>query len=163
MVNTRSKKEQKTEDKLKEKPNVTIKEIDLETPDQSIDGKQRKTTESITMHNKEEPVTKALYFSQIGSGDKTTNKALKTMKDDSQTKRTSVTEKLAAMAGMRPKEKEEVTTVTEKSRAFGPVSTITMESNPEREQVTERAAGNRDRRSIVSEAPLVKLGDLMSE
>ena len=69
MVNTRSKKEQKTDDKLKEKPNVTIKEIDLETPDQSIDGTERKTMESIPMHNVEEPVTKTLYFSQIGNED----------------------------------------------------------------------------------------------
>ena len=35
-----------------------------------------------------------------------------TIKDDSQTKRTSFTERIAAMVGMMPREKEEITTVT---------------------------------------------------
>ena len=46
MVNTRSTKEKKTKEKLPEEPNIPVKEVDLETPDHSIDGAERKTTES---------------------------------------------------------------------------------------------------------------------
>ena len=45
MVNTRSTKEQKTKEKLPEEPKLLVNEIDLETPDHSIDGAERKTTE----------------------------------------------------------------------------------------------------------------------
>ena len=70
-------------------------------------------TESIPLQNAEEPVTKTIEFSPIGNGDETTNN---TPKGDSQTKRTSFTEKLAATVQIKPREKEEVTTVTEKTK-----------------------------------------------
>ena len=46
LVNTRSVKEQKTKEKAMEEQTVPARDIDLETPDQSIDGAERKTTES---------------------------------------------------------------------------------------------------------------------
>ena len=70
-----------------------------------------------------------------------------TIKGDSQTKRTSLTEKLAATVGMKPREKEEITTVTEKSRTLGTVSAITTEANQENEQVTEGTADHPNERA----------------
>ena len=74
------------------------------------------------MQNVEEPVTKTVVFLPLGNEDDTTNNTPDTKKDYSQTKRTSFTEKLAAMVGMKPREKEEVPTVTEKSKSFGTFS-----------------------------------------
>ena len=54
MVKTRSNKEQKAKKKVTEEPTIPAKENDLETPDQSIDGAERKTTESTPMPNVEE-------------------------------------------------------------------------------------------------------------
>ena len=53
MVNTRSVKEHKAKEKAMEEPTVPAREIDLETPDQSIDGVKRKTTESTPMPSAE--------------------------------------------------------------------------------------------------------------
>ena len=92
MVNTRSTKEQKTKEKLPEEPKVLVKEIDLETPDHSIDGAERKTTKSTPMPNVEEQGTKTKEVSLIGNGGEITNNAPETIEDDSQTKRTSFTE-----------------------------------------------------------------------
>ena len=41
IVNTRGTKEQKTKEKLPKKPDVPVKEIDLETPDHSIEGRSK--------------------------------------------------------------------------------------------------------------------------
>ena len=59
------------------------------------------------MPNTEEQEKNTIKFSAIGNGDEATNTP-ETIKDDSQTKRTSFTERIAAMLGMKPKEKEEV-------------------------------------------------------
>ena len=62
MVNTRSAKEHKTKESDVEGPTV---EIDLETPDQSVDEVQRKTTESTPQPNVEEQEKKTIEFSPI--------------------------------------------------------------------------------------------------
>ena len=62
--------------------------------------------------------TKKIEFSPIGNGHENTNNAPETIKYDSQTKRSPFTKKLAAMVGKKLREKEEVTTVTEKSKKF---------------------------------------------
>ena len=54
MVNTRSAKEIKTRICAEEGRTVPAIEIDPETPDQSVDEVERKTTESIPMPNVEE-------------------------------------------------------------------------------------------------------------
>ena len=54
MVNTRSAKESKTKVSGVEGRTVPAIEIDLETPDQSVDEVARKTTESTPMPNAEE-------------------------------------------------------------------------------------------------------------
>ena len=101
MINTRSTKEQKTKQKLPEEAKILVKEIDVETPDHSIEGAERKTTESTPMPNVEEQGTKTKEFSLIGNGDDITNNAPETIEEDSQTKRTSFTERFAAMLGMK--------------------------------------------------------------
>ena len=51
MASTRSVKEQKAKKKTLEEQSIPAKETDQETPDQSIDGIERKTTESTPMPN----------------------------------------------------------------------------------------------------------------
>ena len=95
---------------------VPAREIDLETPDQSIDGVEKKTTESTPMPNAGKQEKKTIEFSQIGNVDETTNNTTETIKDYSQTTRTSLTERIAAMVGMKPKKKEEILSTTQKAK-----------------------------------------------
>ena len=141
MVNTRSIKEHKAKEKAVEEPTVPARETDLETPDQSIDGVERKTTESTPMLKAEEQEKKTKEFSPIGNVDETTNNTSETIKDGSQTKRTSFTQRIAVMVGMKPKEKEEVMPTTEKDKMFGTFSAITTEARQDEEQVTHGAIG----------------------
>ena len=141
--------------RLIDQTTLTIAKINYEAPEQSIDGMERKTTESAPMQNVEEPVTKKIEFSPIGNGHENTNNAPETIKYDSQTKRSSFTKKLAAMVGKKLREKEEVTTVTEKSKIFGTVSAITTKSNQEKEQVTEGTAGHQNERATESKVLLL--------
>ena len=79
------------------------------------------------MPNVEEQERKTIEFSPIGNVDETTNSTSETIKDDSQTKRTSFTERFAAMVGMKQKEEENVIAANEKSKTFGTVSAIQTE------------------------------------
>ena len=135
MVNTRSAKEHKTKESVVEGSTAPAIEIDLETPDQSADEVQRKTTESTPTPNVEEQEKTTIEFSPIDTVDDTTNKSSETIKEDSQSKRTSFTERIAAMVGMKPREKEEVVQTTEKSKTFGTVSAITTEAKQDDEQM----------------------------
>ena len=157
MVNTKSVKEHKTKESAVERPTVPAIEIDHETPDKSVDEVERKTTESTTMSNAEEQEKKTIEFSPTDIVEGTTSNTPETIKDDSQTKRTSFTERIAAMVGMKPREKEEVESTTEKSKTFGTVSTITTEAKLDEEQVKRRATANPEKR-----IPL-ELGDLMAK
>ena len=163
MVNTRNTKEQKTKKKLTEEPEVPVKQIDLETPNHSIDGAEQKTTESTPMPNVEGQGTKTIEFSPIGNGDEITNNTRETIKEDSQTKRTSFTETIEAMVGMKPRDKEEVVEATEKGETFGTVSTITTETDQDKEQVTQETVGDQEKRKTGSRAPSVELVDLMTK
>ena len=55
MVNKRSNRENKTKDGAEGKQAEPTNEIDLETPDQSVEEVEEKTTESTPMPNAEEP------------------------------------------------------------------------------------------------------------
>ena len=57
------------------------------------------------------------------------------MDQSSTAKRTSFTERIAAMVGMKPREKEEVVQTTEKIEVFGTVSAVTTEAKKDDEQV----------------------------
>ena len=85
-------------------------------------------TKSTTMPKVEEQGTKTIEFSPIGNGYEITKNTPEMIKDDSQTKRKLFTEKIAPMVGMKPREKEELTTTTEKGKNFGTISTITTEA-----------------------------------
>ena len=105
MVNTKSVKEQKAKEKTMEEPSVPAKVTELETPDQSIDEIERKTTESTPMPKTVEQEKNTIEFSPIGNQEEATNTP-ETIKDDSQTKKTSLTERIAAMFGMKPRVEE---------------------------------------------------------
>ena len=70
---------------------MTVKKVDLETPDQSIDGAEQKTTESTPMPNVEQQGTKKIKFSPIVNGVEIINNTQNTIKDDPQIERTSFT------------------------------------------------------------------------
>ena len=145
MVNTRSAKEQKTKESAVEGPTAPSVEIDLETPDQSVDEMQRKTMESTPIPNVEEQEKKTIEFSPIDTVDDTTSNPPETIKDDSQAKRTSFIERIAAMVGMKPREKEEVVRTNEKIKTFGTVSAITTEAKNDDEQVKIGATANNEK------------------
>ena len=112
MINTRSMKES-----AQEKQTERAIEIDLETPDQSVDEVERKTTKSTPMPNADEQNQKSMEFSRIDTVKDTTGKMPETIKDESQVKRTTSRD----VATLEPK--------AEKGRTVGTVSTITTEAN----------------------------------
>ena len=67
------------------------------------------------------------------------------------------------MVEMKPKEKEEVIAATEKSTTFGTVSAITTETRQDKEQVTQEATANQDKRIMESKSRSFELGDLMTK
>ena len=75
------------------------------------------------MPNTVEQEENTIEFSPIGNQEEVTNTP-ETIKEDSQTKKTPFTERIAAMVGMKPRV-EETTTASEKSKTFGTVSTKT--------------------------------------
>ena len=158
MVNKRIVKEHTTKEKAIEGSTVPAREIDHETSDMGIDGMERKTTESTPMRKAEEQEKKTIEFSPIDSVEETTRNTPETIKDDSQTKRMSFTVRIAAMVGMKPKEKEEVIPTTKKGKSFGTVSAITTEARQDEEQVTHGASANQEKKTISLE-----LGDLMAK
>ena len=68
------------------------------------------------------------------------------------------------MVGIKLRDKEEVTTETEKRKTFGTVFAITTEAGEGEEQSmgsTENATGGSPRPATQSKLPPVELGDLM--
>ena len=86
MVNTKGVKEHKVKEKAMEEPTVSVREINLETPDQSTDGLERKTSESTPIPNAEEQEKKTIEFSPIDIVDDPTSNTPETIKNYSQTK-----------------------------------------------------------------------------
>ena len=84
-------------------------------------------------------------------GDRTSNTP-ETIKDDSQTKKTSFTEKIAMMVGMKPREKEEIASTTEKGKTFGTVSEMATEAT-----VKNGTTANQEKTTFL------ELGDLMAK
>ena len=144
MVNTRSAKESKTKVSAMEGKTVPTTEIDLWTPDQSVDEVDRNITESTPMPNAEEQEKKTIEFSPIDIVDDTTSNTSETIKDDSQTNRTSFTERITMKVGMKPREKKKIAPTTEKGKTFGTVSAITTEYNRDDDQVKLVATANHE-------------------
>ena len=131
MVNTRSTTENRAKEGTEgERVEPTI-EIELETPDQSVDEVGKKTTESTPMPIAEEPNPKPMEFSPIDNVEDTTGNTPETVKDESQ-KRTSFTERLAMMVGLKLRDAAVEETKAEKSKTFETVSTRTNRDRPKR-------------------------------
>ena len=91
MVSTRNSTQNKTKEGAKEKHAESAIEIDLETPDQSVDEVEKKTTESTLMPHVEEQNPNTMEFSPIDALEDTTGNTPETVKDDSKVKKTSFT------------------------------------------------------------------------
>ena len=87
LVSTRSSTENKTREGAKDKKAEPTIEIDLETPDQSVDEVEKKTTESTPMPHMEDQNPKTVEFSPIDALEDTTGNTEETVKDDSQAKK----------------------------------------------------------------------------
>ena len=79
--NTRSTEENKTKEGAEGKQTEPAIEIDLETPDQSVDEVEQKTTESTLMPNAEEQNQKSMEFSPIDTVEDTTGNTPEAVKD----------------------------------------------------------------------------------
>ena len=154
MVSTRSTTENRAKEGTEGERVEPIIEIDLETPDQSVDETRKMATESTPMPNAEEPNPKPIEFSPIDNEE--------TVKEDSQVKKTSFTEKLAMMVGIKTKENMTEEPKAERARTFGTVSTKTTEANP-REEQTKAEATAKDRPTADHEEATLELGDLMAK
>ena len=101
-------------------------------------------------------------------GDRTSNTP-ETIKDDSQTKKTSFTEKIAMMVGMKPREKEEIASTTEKGKTFGTVSEMATEDNRDDDQVelvatvSHEATVKNGTTANQEKTTFLELGDLMAK
>ena len=135
MVNTRSSKKKKTKGGAEGKQTEPAIEIDLETPDHSVDEVEKKTTESTPMPNAEEQNQKSMEFSSIDTVEDTTGNTPETVKYESQVKRTSFTERIAIMVGMKSRDIVTGEPKAEKGKTFGTVSTITIEADQDDDQV----------------------------
>ena len=100
------------------------------------------------MPKAEKQEKKPIEFSPIDNVEETTSNTQETIKDYSQTKRTSFTGMTAVMVGMKPKEKEEVIPTTEKGKTFGTVSAITFEAKQDKEQITHGATPNQEKNNF---------------
>ena len=162
MVNTRSNTENKTKEGMEGKQAEPVIEIDLETPDQSVDEVEKKKTESTPMPNAEEPNPKSMEFSTIDTVEDTTGNTPETVKDESQAKRTSFTERLAMMVRMKSRDVVTEEPKSEKGKTFGTVSTKTTDTNRNEDQVRPGAAANNGATSDL-ETMSLDLGDLMAK
>ena len=142
MVNARSAKENKTKVSTEDGRTVPATEIDLETPDQTVDELERETTESTPMPKVEEQEKKKMEFSPIDILDITTSNTPETIKDDSHAKRTSFAERHAMMVGMKPREKDEIAPTTENGKTFGTVSAVATKDNRDDDQVDLEATAS---------------------
>ena len=125
MVNTRSTTENRAKEGAEGKQAEPTIEIELETPDQSVDEVGKKTTESTPM---------PMEFSPIDNVEDTTGNRPETVKDESQAKRTSFTERLAMMVGMKSRDAAVEETKAEKSKTFGTLSTRTTDTDQNEDQ-----------------------------
>ena len=162
MVNTRSNTENRAKEGTEGKQAEPAIEIELETPDQSVDEVEKKTTESTPMPNAEEPNPKSMEFSPIDNVEDTTSNTPETVKDGAQAKRTSFTERLAIMVGMKSRDAAVEKTKAEKSKTFETVSTRTTDTDQNEDQIRPGTATN-NRTTTKNGTTTPELGDLMAK
>ena len=115
------------------------------------------------MPNAEEQNQKSMEFSPKDTVEDTTGNTPATVKDESQVKRTSFTERIAMMVGMKSRDIVTEETKAEKGKTFGTVSTITTEANQDDDQVKQRAAANNTAKADYETTTSLELGDLMAK
>ena len=115
------------------------------------------------MPNAEEPNQKSMEFSPIDTVEDTTGNTPETVKDDSQAKRTSFTERLAMMVGMKSRDEAAEEPKAEKGRTFGTVSTITTEANQHEDPVKQRTVDTDGATPNHEKTTPLELGDLMAK
>ena len=121
------------------------------------------------MPNVEEQEKKTIEFSPIDIVDDTTSNTPETIKEDSQTKRTSFTERIALMVGMKPREKDEIAPTTKKGKTFGTVSAEATEDNRDDDRgdlvATTRHEATVENGTTTNQekTPLLELSDLMAK
>ena len=162
MVNTRSNTENRTKEGTEGKHREPAIEIDLETPNQSVDEVEKKTTESTPMPNAEEPKPKSMEFSPIDNVEDTTGNTPETVKDESQAKRTYFTERLAIMVGMKSRDAAAEEPKAEKGKTFGTVSKKRTDTDQNEDQIRPGTAFNN--RAVADHVTTtLELGDLMAK
>ena len=162
MVSTRSGTESKTREDVGEKQVEPTIEIDLETPDQSVDEVEKRTTESTPMPHVEDQSPKTVEFSRIDALEDTTGNTRETVKNDSQVKKTSFTDKFAMMVGLKSKENVTEEPKTERARTFGTVSTKATEAGQNEEQAKAEATAE-EKPTADHEETTIELGDLLAK
>ena len=121
------------------------------------------------MPNVEEQEKKTIEFSPIDIVDDTTSNTSETIKEDYHTKRTSFTERIAVMVGMKPREKDEIAPTTEKGKTFGTVSAVATEDNQDDDRgdlvATARHEATVESRTTANQekTPLLEQSDLMAK
>ena len=163
MVNTRSNIENKTKEGTEGKQAELANEIDLETLDQSVDEVEKKTTESTPMPNAEELNPKSIESSPIDTVEDTTGNTPETVKDESQAKRASFTERLAMMVGMKSRDIVTEEPKAEKGKTFGTFSTKTTNTDQNEDQVRPGAAANNRATADHETTTRLDLGNLMAK
>ena len=91
------------------------------------------------MPNAEEQNQKSMEFSPIDTVEDNTPE---TVKDESQAKRTSFTERIAMIVGTKSRNVVAEEPNAEKGKTFGTVSTITTEADQDHDQVKQGAAAS---------------------
>ena len=163
MVNTRSAKENETRGNAEEGRTEPAVEIDLGTPDQSVDEAEKKTTESTPMPIAEEQKQKLMEFSPINIVEDTTGNTPETIKDESQAKKTSFTERIAMMVGIKTRDIVEEEQKAEKGKKFGTISTRITEANRDDDQAKHGATASHGATADHETTTPLELGDLIAK
>ena len=159
MVNTKSNTENRAKEGTEGKQAEPAIAIELETPDQSVDEVEKKTTESTPMPNAEEPNPKSMEFSPIDNVEGHN-------RQHARNGRTSLKQKerliLAIMVGMKSRDAAVEETKAEKCETFGTVSTRTTDTDQNEDQIRPGTATN-NRTTTDHGTTTLELGDLMAK
>ena len=112
--------------------------------------------------NAEEPNLKPMEFSPIDSVEDTTGNTPETLKDDSQAKRTSFTEKLSMMVGMKSRDAVTEELKAERGKTFRIELTKTTGADQSEDQARPETADN-NRATVDHETTSLELGNLMAK
>ena len=160
MVNTRSNRENKTKEGAEGKQVEPANEIDLEKPVEEV---EKKTTASTPMPNAEEPNPKSMEFSPTDTVEDTTGKTPETVKDGSQAKIMSFTERLAMMVGTKSRDIVTEEPKAEKSKTIRTVSTKTTDTDQNEDPIRPGAATNNRATAYHETTTSLNLGDSMAK